>query len=204
MAGEIVRGASAGAARAGCCRDLRDPRPQLFNHTGGSTTWADSNAHRLQWEKAPAVILQVRQRHPVCGSALPNREVHPELPRMTALALAGGIRFGLVPASDRRQVLLPSRGSSPPYVLVGHQWVITVAYASLYRNDVAGMVLVDTSHRSGKPLPPNLRIWRHLAARKHSSWNTPRHLVFPTAQACAMKSQCSARPSAAACARRRG
>jgi len=44
--------------------------------------------------------------------------------------------------------LLRAAGIAPPYILVGHSMggYDVRLYASLYRNDVAGMVLVDASH----------------------------------------------------------
>jgi pimeloyl-ACP methyl ester carboxylesterase len=55
--------------------------------------------------------------------------------------------------------LLHNAGVAPPYVLVGHSLggFDVRLYASLYRNEVAGMVLVDSSHpEQQKRLPPAL------------------------------------------------
>ncbi len=50
--------------------------------------------------------------------------------------------------ADELHVLLHNAGISPPYVLVGHSTggYDVRLYASLYRGEVAGMVLVDSSH----------------------------------------------------------
>jgi pimeloyl-ACP methyl ester carboxylesterase len=55
--------------------------------------------------------------------------------------------------------LLHNAGIPPPYVLVGHSMggFDVRLYASLYRDEVAGMVLVDSSHpEQRKRLPPAL------------------------------------------------
>jgi pimeloyl-ACP methyl ester carboxylesterase len=67
--------------------------------------------------------------------------------------------------------LLQSAGVAPPYVLVGHSvgGFNVRLYASLYRSDVAGMVLVDSSHPAQfDRLPPAIKDmqadWRRKAA----------------------------------------
>jgi pimeloyl-ACP methyl ester carboxylesterase len=56
--------------------------------------------------------------------------------------------------------LLQAAGAAPPYVLVGHSmggYNVRV-YASLYRKEVAGMVLVDASHPDQENrFPPELK-----------------------------------------------
>jgi pimeloyl-ACP methyl ester carboxylesterase len=61
--------------------------------------------------------------------------------------------------AEELHTLLHYAGIPPPYVLVGHSMGgFTVRlYASLYRSEVAGMVLVDSSHpEQQKRLPPAL------------------------------------------------
>ena len=56
--------------------------------------------------------------------------------------------------------LLQAAGIAPPYILVGHSMGGFDArlYASLYRNEVAGMVLVDASHPDQENrFPPELK-----------------------------------------------
>jgi pimeloyl-ACP methyl ester carboxylesterase len=56
--------------------------------------------------------------------------------------------------------LLKAAGVAPPYVLVGHSMggYDVRLYASLYRNEVAGMVLVDASHPDQESrFPPELK-----------------------------------------------
>jgi len=57
------------------------------------------------------------------------------------------------------RTLLHNAGVAPPYILVGHSMggYDVRLYASLYRGEVAGMVLVDSSHpEQRKRLPPAL------------------------------------------------
>jgi pimeloyl-ACP methyl ester carboxylesterase len=59
--------------------------------------------------------------------------------------------------AEELHTLLHNAGVPPPYVLVGHSMsgFDVRLYASLYRNEVAGMVLVDSSHpEQRKRLPP--------------------------------------------------
>jgi len=56
--------------------------------------------------------------------------------------------------------LLQAAGVSPPYILVGHSMggFDVRLYASLYRSEVAGMVLIDASHPDQENrFPPELR-----------------------------------------------
>jgi pimeloyl-ACP methyl ester carboxylesterase len=59
--------------------------------------------------------------------------------------------------AEELHTLLHNAGGSPPYILVGHSMggFDVRLYASLYRNEVAGIVLVDSSHPEQlKRLPP--------------------------------------------------
>ena len=59
--------------------------------------------------------------------------------------------------AEELHTLLHHAGVPPPYILVGHSMggFDVRLYASLYRNEVAGMVLVDSSHpEQRKRLPP--------------------------------------------------
>lgn len=62
--------------------------------------------------------------------------------------------------AEELHTLLQAAGIAPPYVLVGHSMggYNVRLYASLYRNEVAGMVLVDASHPDQENrFPPELR-----------------------------------------------
>ncbi|HXC43053.1 MAG TPA: alpha/beta hydrolase [Candidatus Dormibacteraeota bacterium] len=61
--------------------------------------------------------------------------------------------------AEELHTLLHHAGVPPPYILVGHSMggFDVRLYASLYRNEVAGLVLVDSSHpEQRKRLPPAL------------------------------------------------
>jgi pimeloyl-ACP methyl ester carboxylesterase len=62
--------------------------------------------------------------------------------------------------AEELHALLHAANIAPPYVLVGHSMggYDVRLYASLYRNEVAGMVLVDASHPDQENrLPPELK-----------------------------------------------
>jgi len=62
--------------------------------------------------------------------------------------------------AEELHALLRSAGVAPPYVLVGHSMggFNVRLYASLYRREVAGMVLVDASHPDQENrFPPELK-----------------------------------------------
>jgi pimeloyl-ACP methyl ester carboxylesterase len=62
--------------------------------------------------------------------------------------------------AEELHALLNAAGVAPPYVLVGHSMggFDVRLYASLYRNEVAGMVLVDASHPDQENrFPPELK-----------------------------------------------
>jgi pimeloyl-ACP methyl ester carboxylesterase len=86
------------------------------------------------------------------------RKVQPQIAKFTRVCSydRAGISYS-DPSSQPRtskviagqlHALLQAAGVAPPYILVGHSMggYNVRLYASLYRNDVAGMVLVDASH----------------------------------------------------------
>jgi pimeloyl-ACP methyl ester carboxylesterase len=89
----------------------------------------------LSWEKVQSPIAKFTQ---VCsydraGIGYSDPSDHPRNSRIIAQELHGLLQAAQIP---------------PPYVLVGHSMggYDVRLYASLYRNEVAGMVLVDASH----------------------------------------------------------
>jgi pimeloyl-ACP methyl ester carboxylesterase len=80
-------------------------------------------------------------------------------------------RSSLQIAHELKQ-LLQAAGEKGPYVLVGHSmggYDVRV-YTGLYPNDVAGMVLVDASHKDqGLRAPESIRKWQP-DYRKHPGW----------------------------------
>lgn len=84
--------------------------------------------------------------------------VQPEVARFTRVCSydrAGGawsdpgpLPRGPLKAAQELHTLLENAGEPRPYLLVGHSWggLIVRVYASQYRTNVAGMVLVDSTH----------------------------------------------------------
>lgn len=87
---------------------------------------------------------------------------------------------GPLKTANELHALLVNAGIKPPYVLVGHSWggIIARVYASQYPNDVAGMVLVDSTHEdqylwiNGKIVSPRVmsdQEWQELRKPKRRS-----------------------------------
>ena len=86
------------------------------------------------------------------------RKVQPEIAKFTRVCSYDRAGLGYSDSSDQPRTskviaeelhaLLQSAGITPPYVLVGHSMggYDVRLYASLHRDEVAGMVLVDASH----------------------------------------------------------
>jgi pimeloyl-ACP methyl ester carboxylesterase len=86
------------------------------------------------------------------------QKVQPQIAKFTRVCSYDRAGIGYSDSSPRARTsrdiaeelhsLLPAAGISPPYVVVGHSmggYDVRV-FAGLYRNEVAGMVLVDASH----------------------------------------------------------
>ena len=94
-----------------------------------------------------------------------------------------------------------SAGIAAPYILVGHSMggYDVRLYASLYRNEVAGMVLVDASHpEQTEAFPGGVeRYGRGLACESRSFWNSttpfgiPRLLGFCAHEVDARAAECN-------------
>ena len=103
-------------------------------------------------------------------SYLSWRKVQPEIAKFTRVCSYDRAGLGYSdPSSQPRtsrviseelHVLLQAAGVSAPYVIVGHSmggYDVRV-YTSLYRNEIAGMVLVDASHPDqDNRFPPELK-----------------------------------------------
>jgi pimeloyl-ACP methyl ester carboxylesterase len=98
------------------------------------------------------------------------RKVQPQASRFTRVCSYDRAGLGYSDSSphartskvfaEELHTLLHNAGISPPYILVGHSMggFDVRLYASQYRNEVAGMVLVDSSHpEQQKRLPPELK-----------------------------------------------
>ena len=114
---------------------------------------------------SPAVILESG----LGDSYISWKKVQPQIAKFTRVCSydRAGLGFSYYtrhPSTSKHfaqelHTLLHNAGIPPPYVLVGHSMGgFTVRlYASLYRSEVAGMVLVDSSHpEQQKRLPPAL------------------------------------------------
>ena len=114
---------------------------------------------------APAVILESG----LGDSFFSWQKVQPKIAQFTRVCSYDRAGLGYSDSSPHRRTsknfaeelhtLLHNAGIPAPYVLVGHSMggFDVRLYASHYRNEVAGMVLVDSSHpEQQKRLPPTL------------------------------------------------
>jgi pimeloyl-ACP methyl ester carboxylesterase len=117
-------------------------------------------------EGSPAVILDAGMG----DSFISWHKVQPEIAKFTRVCSYDRAGVGYSDSSPRPSTskdfaqelhtLLHNAGVPQPYILVGHSMggFDVRLYASLYRNEVAGMVLVDSSHpEQQKRLPPELK-----------------------------------------------
>ncbi|HEY3618016.1 MAG TPA: alpha/beta hydrolase [Candidatus Sulfotelmatobacter sp.] len=103
---------------------------------------------------SPVVILESG----LGDTYLSWRKVQPQIAQLTRVCSYDRAGIGYSDSSSRPRTskvmaeelhaLLRAAGIAPPYILVGHSLggYNVRLYASLYRNEVAGMVLVDASH----------------------------------------------------------
>ncbi len=102
----------------------------------------------------PTVVLESA----LAGSSLSWSETQPRLAELTRVVSYDRAGFGWSETSGAPRTvgnmveelgrLLTSAGIEPPYVLVGHSyggWIVQL-YASRHRDQVAGLVLVDSPH----------------------------------------------------------
>ena len=102
----------------------------------------------------PAVVMEAG----LGGYSLDWSLVQPEIAKFTSVctydrAGYGWSDSGPIPRTSKQivkelHVLLVNAGIRPPYVLVGHSFggLNVRLYASMYSDDVAGIVLIDSSH----------------------------------------------------------
>src|ERR1700733_8062576 len=142
-------------------RDRRDhPMPGQLIDVGGYRMHID-----CMGQGTPTVILDSG----LGDSYISWRKVQPHITQFTRVCSYDRAGLGYSDSSPRPRtskdfaqelhVLLHNAGIIPPYVLAGHSMggFDVRLYTSLYRSDVAGMVLVDSSHpEQQKRLPPAL------------------------------------------------
>jgi len=117
-------------------------------------------------EWSPAVILESG----LGDNYVSWRKVQPQIAKFTRVCSYDRAGLGYSDPSSRPRTsrvmaeelhaLLQAAGIPPPYVLVGHSMggFDVRLYASLYRNEVAGMVLVDALHPDQQNrFPPELK-----------------------------------------------
>lgn len=131
-------------------RDRRqNPMPGKMVSVGGLRMHIDCKG-----EGTPTVILESG----LGDTYLSWRKVQPQIAKFTRVCSYDRAGLGYSDPSSRPRTsqviaeelhgLLQAEGIAPPYVLVGHSMggFDVRLFASLYRNEVAGMVLVDSSH----------------------------------------------------------
>jgi len=117
-------------------------------------------------EGSPTVILDSG----LGDSYISWRKVQPQIAKFTRVCSYDRAGLGYSESSSQPRTskvfaaelhaLLRAAGVAPPYVLVGHSMggYDVRLYASLYRSEVAGMVLVDASHPDQESrFPPELK-----------------------------------------------
>jgi pimeloyl-ACP methyl ester carboxylesterase len=143
-------------------RDRRfNPMPGRRYDVGGYKMHIDCTG-----EGSPAVILDSG----LGDTYISWRKVQPEIAKFTRVCSYDRAGLGYSDSSPHARTgkviaielhrLLQAAGVAPPYVLVGHSMggYDVRLYASLYRDEVAGIVLVDASHPDQENrFPPELK-----------------------------------------------
>lgn len=136
--------------------NISEARDRRFNAMAGHLVDADGRKMHINCsgQGSPAVILESG----LGDSYTSWRKVQPQIAAFTRVCSYDRAGLGYSEPSSRARTsdviatelrsLLQVEGVSPPYVMVGHSMggFDVRLYASLYRSEVAGMVLVDASH----------------------------------------------------------
>ncbi len=148
--------------------NISEARDRRFNAMPGKLVDVDGDKMHLYCVGVgiPTVILESG----LGDSYISWRKVQPEIAKFTRVCSYDRAGIGYSDSTsqprtskviaDQLQALLYNAGIAPPYVLVGHSMggYDVRLYASLYRNEVVGMVLVDASHPDQENrLPPELK-----------------------------------------------
>jgi pimeloyl-ACP methyl ester carboxylesterase len=158
--------------------NISEARDRRFNPMPGKLV--DVSGYKMHidctGEGSPAVILDSG----LGDSYISWRAVQPQIAKFTRVCSYDRAGLGYSDSSSRPRTskviaeelhaLLKAADIAPPYVLVGHSMGGFDArlYASLYRDEVTGMVLVDASHPDQENrFPPELKnmegSWRREA-----------------------------------------
>src|SRR6266700_167098 len=157
-------------------------------------------------EGSPTVILESG----LGDTYVSWRKVQPQIAKFTRVCSYDRAGIGYSDSSPQSRTskvmaaelhaLLGAAAIAPPYVLVGHSMggYDVRLFASLYRNEIAGMVLVDASHPDQeKRFPPELRnmegSWRREAEFEEYSipFGIPRLLGFCDIEAMERAAECN-------------
>jgi len=148
--------------------NVAEARDRRFNPMSGRRVEANGIRFHLDCagQGSPAVILEAG----LGDTYLSWRKVQPQIATFTQVCSYDRAGLGFSDSSsgprnsrvfaEELHALLQSAGVQPPYILVGHSMggFDVRLFASLYRDEVAGMVLVDSSHPDqDSRLPPEIK-----------------------------------------------
>jgi pimeloyl-ACP methyl ester carboxylesterase len=136
--------------------NISEARDRRLNPTAGKVFDVAGRKMHIDCmgEGGPAVILEAG----LGDTHISWRKVQPQVAQVTRVCSYDRSGLGYSHSSSRPRTskvmaeelhaLLRAASIAPPYILVGHSLggYNVRLYASLYRNEVAGMVLVDASH----------------------------------------------------------
>jgi pimeloyl-ACP methyl ester carboxylesterase len=141
-------------------RRARDREAKLYRPPG---KLVDVGGHRLHLnctgQGSPTVVLEYGHQ----ASYLDWHLVQPELARFTRVCSYDRAGYGWSDSSPAPRIpsvmaeelhtLLQAAGEAPPYILVGHSFgsFDVVMFAHKFRNEVAGIALVDGLHPDAAP-----------------------------------------------------
>lgn len=164
--------------------NISEARDRRFNAMPGKLVNVDGRKMHIYCtgEGSPTVVLDSG----LGDTYLSWRRVQPEIAKSTRVCSYDRAGLGYSESSSQPRTakviagelhqLLQAAGIAPPYVLVGHSMggYDVRLFASLYRSEVVGMVLVDASHPDQENrLPSELK-------NLEGSWHREMELVVAT------------------------
>jgi pimeloyl-ACP methyl ester carboxylesterase len=187
--------------------NISEARDRRFNPMAGKLI--DVGGYKMHidctGQGSPTVVLDSG----LGDSYISWRKVQPQIAKFTRVCSYDRAGLGYSESSSQPRTskvmaeelhaLLNAAGIAPPYVLVGHSMAgyNVRLYASQYRNEVAGMVLVDSSHpEQGKRLPAfndvDARVIRRLEAMEFTiPIGLPRFCGFCSGEATVRAAECN-------------